>query len=189
MGSLLFLVILFLAVAYCLKVLFGGLLTKSPSRKRAGSEFSLPNELKGARLVICEPKYNLYVTTPFNLHGKPDEVYGVGNRLVVLDTKERNFAKVYDDDVVKLSSYASILRNHKDYRRYGSSTHAYLRIVNRQTRKVSFAKVDLLTDTQLLRLKQKRDAVVSGRVSPATSRNKNFCKGCAQRKACPNPAV
>jgi hypothetical protein len=189
MGSLIILAILILVVGYCLKVLFGGLLTKSPLRKKAGSEFSLPGELKGARLVLCEPKDNLYVTAPFNMHGKPDEVYGVGNRLVVLDTKERNFAKVYDDDVVKLSMYASILRNHKDYRQYVSSTHAYLRIVNRQSRKVSFAKVDLLNDAQLLRLKQKRDAVVSGQVSPSTSRNKNFCKGCAQRKACPNPAV
>lgn len=183
-----------LEIAYLIfvAVLFLAAYVAAKLKNRAGtrpSGLALPPELNGARLVLCEPKDNLYVSKPFELHGRPDEVYGVGERLVVLDTKERNIVRAYDDDVVKLSAYASILRNHPKYRKYGSSPHAYLRIVNRATRHVTFVKVALLNDAQLLMVKNRRDRIVSGSITPRTSTNRNFCRGCAQRPSCPSPCM
>lgn len=161
------------------------------NRELPGREpgFKLPAKLESAKLVLCEPEENLCVTQPFRMHGRPDEVYLKNGVLVPLDTKERNFEKVYDDDVIKLSAYGSILRNHHKWSRYKVSPYGYLRIRNRKTGRVSFAKVKLMSDRQLKEVKRRRDEVAFRGVTARTSENKNFCKGCAQRSRCPRPAA
>ncbi len=150
---------------------------------------TLPRELQGAKLFLCEPKENIATLKPFPLHGRPDEVYERDGELVVLDTKTRSKDRIYKADVVKLSGYAAILRNGDAFKRYRCAPHGFIRLVNRDTGWVSFHRVALLSDAELIKINNRRLALRAGQADPRFSSNRQYCRGCGQRQRCTRVAA
>ncbi len=176
--------IIILAIAVLVVV---ALATKSQGRngKARARRHTLPDSLKGAKLILCEPKHSIRTLKPFPIHGRPDEVYALGKTLVPVDTKTRNVTTVRDADIVKLSAYGAILRHGRQFRGYQVAGYGYIRLINRKTGRVAFRRIKLMSDAELVALNERRLALREGKAVPRATTNRRMCGGCGQRAKCP----
>ena len=88
----------------------------------------MPEELRTAKLVASEQHYRCQ--KPVALSGTPDQVYRLlEGALVVVDTKRRPRARVYDADIAQLSIYRVLLAAQKAFRGQPLAAYGYVRLV------------------------------------------------------------
>ncbi|MHB8699246.1 MAG: PD-(D/E)XK nuclease family protein [Sulfuricaulis sp.] len=145
---------------------------------------NLPTELRGSRLWASEKSF--HIRRPIPLTGRVDQVYRINrNTLVVIDTKSRSKAVVYESDRAQISEYAMMIR----HRPWGwlsglqVAKHGYVRLVTHEG--VYYRKIDLLSEKELIGLYRRYLDVMSGRRPPEFAENERLCFGCPQRGKCP----
>lgn len=149
------------------------------------SDASWPADLK--RLVMSEQP--LGIDHPLPLCGTPDEVYfNRDHRLVAVETKTRDYARVYLSDRIQLSVYAVLLR----YARHrmlplgpgrAVAGYGYVRIVTPHG--VKWRAVELLTLAQVRGLVRRQLSLEQGREAPRGARHAGLCRSCVYRLICP----
>lgn len=144
----------------------------------------MPQELRSAQLVLSER--HVSIRLPIAIHGDPDQVYRTQDgRLLVVDTKTRFRAKVRSKDIVQLSLYAFMLRRGAVPAATRSLHDVYGYIRFKTPAGVTYTKVNLLRDGDILRLHRRysdlRAARAAGvKFNPAKAR----CGYCDRRKVC-----
>lgn len=123
----------------------------------------IPVELQGAKCVMNEQ--NISVRKPTALHGRVDQVFEMKNgRWVVVDTKRRNYNKVFPSDIVQLTVYAVILANNG----HPVAPYGYIRLVN-QAGIANYKKVTLFTADTVVALRERYLALKYNKASPRCS--------------------
>jgi CRISPR/Cas system-associated exonuclease Cas4 (RecB family) len=148
---------------------------------------NMPAILAQARLVYSE-KY-LRIRRPQALCGVVDQVYKLANStLCPIDTKTRNYLRVFESDIIQLSVYAYILRHRRRwFMRPRVTPFGFIRI--QLPNKVHYAKVTLYDDENVTRLVSRYKTLQAGKRAPQHSQNPAFCRQCAYLGACPVSAV
>lgn len=114
---------------------------------------------------------------PFPMRGKPDIVLWERDlSLTVADLKTRKTAKAMRSDVIQLSCYASMLRRKAWWK---VNDHGYILVPEGDG--VAKIKVRLLDDAALLKIRDRWDDILAGRVEP-TKCDGRLCRTCAFRE-------
>jgi hypothetical protein len=127
----------------------------------------IPLELQGAKCVMNEQ--NIYARNPAALHGRVDQVFEMKNgSWVVVDTKRRNYNKVFQSDIVQLTVYAVILAN----KGHPVVPYGYVRLVN-QSGVATYRKVTLFTADTVIALRERYLALKHNKTAPRCSCGKH----------------
>lgn len=152
----------FLIIAVILFYAFYAKSRKTPSSTPNEAD-RIPVELQGAKCVMSEQ--NISVRKPTALHGRVDQVFEMKNgRWVVVDTKRRNYNRVFPSDIVQLTVYAVILANNG----HPVVPYGYVRLVN-QAGVATYKKVTLFTADTVVALRERYLALKYNKVSPRCS--------------------
>ena len=163
-------VMIWIATALLVVVLAYGWLT------RGGNPPALmPAELAEAKLWLAEKQ--IECETPVPLHGKPDQVFRLRNRkLVVVDVKTRS--RVFRSDIMQLSVYRTILRGMgEDVVDYG-----YIRSVTADGER--FLRRPLYESRVVVAAWQRHHALRAGTATPTRSNLAALCAKCGHRDRC-----
>lgn len=137
---------------------------------------NLPEELKTAKLFMSEQ--DISCRSPA-LHGTPDQVFETADgRLIPVDTKTRQHNRVYKSDVIQLSVYRTILS--KKYSTRNIAEYGYVRLVVDNPaygRKIRYAKVMLMSESEIVRLLQSYWSIRKGKVIPTCTCSGKMCTG------------
>jgi hypothetical protein len=112
-------------------------------------EPSAPEELDDADLLMSECL--LTTTAPVPFRGKPDQVWKVGTRIIVSDTKRRERLEVRPEDIVQISTYRMMLMQNFTHPKWEFPRYGYVRIEHAQTNEVVWVKVATLSERQIVR--------------------------------------
>ncbi|TXI08253.1 MAG: hypothetical protein E6Q76_07340 [Rhizobium sp.] len=146
---------------------------------------NLPPLLKGSALVASEA--NLRISVPIALHGTLDQLYRARNGdLVMVDTKRRVKPRVYERDILQVSTFAMMVANGGLPGVIGSvSRKGYIRFALRSG-EIQYVEIDLMSPAKILEYYERYwelrtlsapDLLV--RPSPA------LCGNCKRRLRCP----
>lgn len=162
---------------------------RRPSLRNAREQWldgeRMPRELRDATLVGSE--ISLRIRVPVALHGDADQVYRTADgRVIVVDTKARMFAKVYPRDIVQVSVYAFMLKRGALPAAASALHEAYGYMRLKTPVGVSYERVRLLRDQDVLVLYQRYQALRARRgVAPKFSPSEKRCSYCERRRVCP----
>ncbi len=135
---------------------------------------NLPGELITAKLFMSEQ--DISCRSPA-LHGTPDQVFETADdRLIPVDTKTRQHNKVYESDIIQLSVYRTILS--KKFSSRNIAEYGYVRLVvdnPRYGRKIRYAKVRLMPESEIVRLLQSYWSIRKGKVIPICTCSGKLC--------------
>lgn len=136
-------------------------------------------ERGGAALTLNET--NLAISAPVALSGRPDQVWrGKDGVLVIVDTKRRREARVFQSDRVRLSAYRFLLRQAPRFRNDAFADHGFIRVEYDEGR-ARFDKVTLMSDDEIVSLHTRtRGPYGEARLNPS----KALCRGCGHRGRC-----
>lgn len=143
-----------------------------------------PAEVASGQLVLSEVKLRSELPAPFVV--RVDQVYRThSNTLVLVETKTRPQPRAYQADIIELSVQAAVLRHAPPPELSGVRVepYAYVRC-GPLGRQATYIRVDLLGDADLLALRSRRDALLSGEVEPCRPASKGVCRKCAFRAEC-----
>lgn len=146
----------------------------------------LPEDLRRAKLFVSEKDYS--IRRPFPLVGRPDQVYRVGRRLIVTDTKRRGVARVFQGDRIQLSLYRLLLERSVNpwWRRwilpYTVEHQSWLRCMTPEG--VTYVRVDTIPDSELIELYERYRAVQCRETPPRPTTSTALCRGCNYRDEC-----
>jgi CRISPR/Cas system-associated exonuclease Cas4 (RecB family) len=176
----------FLLTAIVFLTLVTWLALRSYGRRRWLARESFPADLKLSTLWASEKR--LACRYPVPLHGQVDQVFRTPNgALCPVDTKSHS--RAYPSDILQLSVYAFILRHR---RRWGVfppvhvTSHGYIRLAGGN--RIRYQRVNLLDDARIIDYHHRYHQLLKNRTSPMYCRSPNFCRRCAYRKMCNNPA-
>ena len=171
-----------LAVIVLVAVALIGARLNRPSRREAWlRQENMPEVLQSAKLVASERFYRC--EKPVALSGRPDQVYRLSNgTLVVVDTKRRQRARVYDADVAQLSIYRVLLSAQKAFQRQPFAEYGYVRLVTAEG--VQYQRVDLWDTAQIVNLHRHYWALRDQRVKPSGAEAAGLCRQCGHRQRC-----
>jgi hypothetical protein len=114
----------------------------------------MPLELRLATLVMSESAIRTQLPIP--LHGIPDQVFRTWTgKLVPVDTKLRQFAKVHTSDIIQLSVYRVILRHSQQQ---PVAHYGYVRVVTKRsdgTTRARYVRRRLMSERAVIALYQK----------------------------------
>ncbi|RMD58680.1 hypothetical protein D6833_12665 [Candidatus Parcubacteria bacterium] len=134
-----------------------------------------PALLRQARLVMSEEF--IRCERPARLIGRVDQVYELPNgELCIVDTKHRRPRRVYESDIVQLSTYATILRSH------GHRVHPQGYVRQAWNGKVNYLPAKLLEDEKVLALLDYRKRVLAHPDHAPLAVHPRLCDGCGQRE-------
>ncbi len=172
---------LFFATGALLLVIF--LIRKIKHRRWINKE-NLPREIWSASLWGSEK--SIHCTRPIKLHGKVDQVYQKKDgTLIVTDAKFRAIDRIYKSDIVQLSVYRVILRNSGFMARLFPrkvAKYGYIRL--QVSNKISYKRVKLLTEKDIVLLADSYYRVTNGIVAPTRSTVKSLCRKCPYHENC-----
>lgn len=136
-------------------------------------------ELASGHLVFAEKEFSIH--RPLTLRVRVDRVYDTGRSLVLLELKTRSRRRIYQDDIVELSAQRlavglSTGRN--------VSSHGYVLLIHPQLRSCSLHRVELLTDTEVVELADRRRRLFNAQAVPRNPRNTAPCSKCEYRVEC-----
>tara|TARA_R110001583_G_scaffold141929_2_gene294217 strand:- start:1264 stop:1905 length:642 start_codon:yes stop_codon:yes gene_type:complete len=167
--------ILKLAVATVL-LIFCWVYIRRTLRQHWQSSEGMPDEIKRAKLFMSEE--NISCLLPTALHGTPDQVYRTsGGDLIPVDTKTGG-GRLYLSHTVQLSVYRTILIGMG----HSVTSYGYVRLV--VDRRVTYKKVELWTPERIVQLKERRDGLKRGDLTPRTHHNAKLCAGCHYQQKC-----
>lgn len=168
------------AAALALLLTLGWWVTRKTTAERA----SRPRALARAELVYMEKLFR--IRDPIGLVAKVDRVYRLpGGSLVVVELKTRWQDRPYLSDVIQLSAQrlAIVEQTRETVEPYGFVTV----LVPGRLGKARSHRVPLLDAGALIRLHQRRDAILAKRVAPSYAASDAACRGCALRSKCDRP--
>ena len=142
------------------------------------SDALLPPELKGAELWASEA--TMVRKKPVHIRGRPDEVWLKDGRRTIVETKSRE-GRVFDGDRMQLAAYAYILRGD------GGPPLAPFAFVRFTGGELSFSKVRLKPDEDVIAAHRQLAALKSGRADPGFAKQAALCAGCGHRERCASP--
>lgn len=167
---------LFALVAFVLGRRRGGARRAWLARER------MPEELRAARLLASERRFRC--ERPVALSGAPDQVYRLADgRVVVVDTKRRPRAAVYEADVAQLSIYRVLLGAQKAYRDQEIAGYGYVRLATVEG--VVYRRVELWDRDRVVALHRRYWALREGRTPAAGAPAAGLCRRCGHRGRCP----
>lgn len=136
-------------------------------------------ELASRHLVFAEKEFSIH--RPLTLRVRVDRVYDTGRSLVLLELKTRSRRRIYQDDIVELSAQrlAVGLSTGRDV-----SRHGYVLLIHPQLRSRSLHRVDLLSETEVVELADRRKRLLSAQAVPRKARNTALCTKCEYRVEC-----
>ncbi|MEM9838885.1 MAG: PD-(D/E)XK nuclease family protein [Pseudomonadota bacterium] len=169
-GALVLLAVVAAAAALVLLVSSGG---------RSAADDLLPNDLKGARLVISEKTVER--KRPVHVRGRPDEVWLKDGRRVIIETKSRA-GRVFEGDRMQIAAYAYMLRGDGGP---PLAPHGYVRFTGGEA--VSFQKVKLKPDDDVVAAHRRLQRVLKKKEKPAFASAAALCRGCGHLERCPQP--
>jgi RecB family exonuclease len=163
-----------------------GWLIVSLGRARHVKNENLPEELKGSRLWASEQDFSCW--RPVRLTGRVDKVYKrPDGEFVLVETKRRKYARVYESDRLQLSIYRTLLRHGvRDgwLRRPTVAMRGYVRVVKRDG-DVSYMPVQLLDDVDVVQAHHRYWDLLAEREKPRSAQNAGLCKKCSSQARCP----
>lgn len=175
-------------VVFMLAVLVGCLVAVQHywNARRWKSVEPLPDELCQATLFVSEKEYR--IRRPIALVGRVDQVYRIGRRLFVTDTKRRDKARAYEGDRVQLSLYRLLIERALNpwWRRwiypYTIDQRAWLRCVT--PKGVTYVEVATRPESELVALYKRYRTVQRHEQLPRPSTSPVLCVSCNYRTDC-----
>lgn len=146
---------------------------------------AMPPELATAKLVLSEGLIRTRV--PAKLASRTDQVYLTPEGMLVpVETKTRKVHRAYDTDRIQLSVTAVALSygNRKLPGVRGVARHGYVRVIRPGDSQPCYLRVDLYTPEQVVKLENRYQALMAGKVEPRPARNPGLCRGCGQLQKC-----
>lgn len=157
-------------VVWVAKVIF------SPPSQSVSTE--LPDELKNARIWAKEKPFS--TKAPIRLNGRIDEAFELPDgQIVVSDTKSRKALRVYDSDVLQVSSYRVAIQ---------SSTgkvvadHGYVRLLTPDGN--AYKRISLLDSDEVAAAYQMFNDLRSGKYTGSKCGRAAVCRTCAYKPEC-----
>src|SRR5574344_88150 len=124
------------------------------AREQFFAKENMPTEIRNCTLEISETM--CFCVFPVALHGRIDQVFRDRNGyLIIVDTKVRKRPEIYFSDIIQVSAYKTILkrcRYNNEYHFHKVRPYAYIRLVQDDTDTISYTKVDLLSDREIISL-------------------------------------
>lgn len=141
----------------------------------------MPDVLKTATLVASERLFRC--KHPVALSGTPDQVYRLQNgSLVIVDTKRRRRATVFDADIAQVSLYRVLLQNQSRFRQQSFAEYGYLRLVT--SAGVHYEQIPLWTPEQVVQLHRRYWSLREGLTAPQGATFAGLCRQCGHRQRC-----
>jgi len=171
-----------------LATLLSVLLIGAVSRKRWYVDETLPPALASARLYASEQ--DMRIRKPFLLVGRPDQIFRIGKRLILTDTKRRTVARAYYSDRVQLSLYRLLLERAANpwwwflRGRLQVDPVGWLRCIT--TNGIKYVPVKLLEETVLVDLNARYQASQRDERYPSPAPDPGLCRGCQYQAECPH---
>ena len=165
-----------LLAAICLAV--GMLWSK---RHRAGSSvLALPRELRKARLLFAERLFT--VAGQVAISARVDRAYRVASgAIVLLELKTRDIDRPYWSDVIELSAQRAAVELQTGEM---VADHAYVTVQRPGGVEPSVHRVQLMPVSKVAALAARREAILSGELSPSYARSAGVCRRCAFARSC-----
>ena len=173
MAELFYVVIVFLLVLS----LYGIDAKRREKRRKFIIKERMPAVLHNAKLIHSE--YYIRTEVPCKMHGTLDQLYRLISGIhVLVDSKTRDKHRVFQKDMVQISTYNVILRQLG----FAMADYAYFRVVTPGG--VEYIKRDLLTETEVVDEYDRTRALLNGEATPDIAAHKAMCKSCPQQLNC-----
>jgi hypothetical protein len=147
-------------------------------RFRKGEEGWGGEALQGKQLVFSE---QLFRSKRTGIVAKIDRGYLAGGSIQLLEFKTRRRHAVYPADIIELSAQRVSVQD-DDGRRVADD--GYVLTESREDGSRQLHRVTLLPEDALLRLRDRRAQILSGRVQPREAVAPGLCRDCAYRVEC-----
>lgn len=181
MDALLVGLVIVLLVGGLLAVLRGSMEDRAGTLEAHRTELErMPAEIANGRLVMSEDKLRAELGGVL-VYGRSEQVYRVpSGELVPVESKTRQYSKVYDSDIIQTSLQAQALR--ATHRRVAE--HGYVRTWNRRTKQVRYHRIQLLPERMLRSLVERYFDIIEGRRTPIRQQNRKACTSCQYKERC-----
>jgi CRISPR-associated exonuclease Cas4 len=140
----------------------------------------LPPELQGATIAFAEKEFKAHL--PFSVGAIVDRAYRLASgQIVLMELKQRERVKSFFSDVVELSMQKLAIEAS------GGGTvapHAYVVCESPATRRKTPIRVALLSEGEIIQLRDRHVALKTGRVMPTKVDHPAICEACAYRAEC-----
>ncbi|NRA30557.1 MAG: PD-(D/E)XK nuclease family protein [Parvularculaceae bacterium] len=137
----------------------------------------LPDELKGAKLVMSEKTVERL--RPVRVRGKPDEVWMKDGQRIIVETKSRK-GRVFEGDRMQIAAYAYMLRGDGGP---PLAPFGFVRFTGGE--EPSFAKVKLKPDEAVIDAHRRLQKLTKGKAKPDFASAVAMCRGCGHARRCP----
>jgi hypothetical protein len=152
----------------------------STRRGSAPARLVLPRELRGARLLYAEQLFRSTGKTAIT--ARVDRAYQVASgEIVLLELKTRDRNRVFPSDVIELSAQRAAVELQT-----GEivAHHAYVAVQRPGNVTQVLHRVRLMAISEVVELAARREAIVSGRMTPSFADSVQVCRRCAFAKDC-----
>jgi len=150
--------------------------TKVTGKAQWEAQEQRPQILRQSKLRFSEQR--MRCNRPVPLSGRIDQAYELPDHsLVLVDTKTRQWAKVYFSDTIQLSVYAVILRAQG----WTVQPTAYVRHV--WNGRVQYLRVSLLPTEAIVEMYHHRGRLFNNPGMASLARYPALCRTCGQREA------
>ena len=140
----------------------------------------LPHELQDATIAFTEKEFR--ARSPFPVGAVVDRAYRLSSGLLVLvELKQRERVKSFPSDVVELSVQKLAIEASGSGK---VAPHAYVVCQSPATRRKTPIRVALLTEDEIIQLRDRHVALKTGRVIPIKVDHPAICKTCGFLAEC-----
>lgn len=144
---------------------------------------SLPQELRGARLIYAERLFRSQ--SPVVITARVDRVYrNAKGKLVLVELKTREANRTYWSDVIELSAQRFALSGQTGE---AMADYAYILTERPDGRPTGFHRVKLMATADLIALAMRRQELLAGKTEPEDADFRGVCRECAFVRPCNLP--
>lgn len=144
---------------------------------------SLPQELRGARLIYAERLFRSL--SPVVITARADRVYrNAKGKLVLVELKTREVNRTYWSDVIELSAQRFALGGQTGE---AIADHAYILTERPDGRPTGFHRVKLMPPADLIALVIRRQELLAGKIEPEQADFRGICRKCVFVRPCNLP--
>lgn len=144
---------------------------------------SLPQELRGARLIYAERLFRSL--SPVVITARVDRVYrNAKGKLVLVELKTREVNRTYWSDVIELSAQRFALSGQTGE---AMADYAYILTERPDGRPIGSHRVRLMATADLIALATRRQELLAGKNEPKQADFRGVCRKCAFVRPCGLP--
>lgn len=145
---------------------------------------SLPQELRGARLIYAERLFRSQ--SPVVITARVDRVYrNAKGKLVLVELKTREANQTYWSDVIELSAQRFAMSGQTGK---AMADYAYILTERPDGRPTGFHRVKLMATADLIALAMRRQELLAGKNEPEQADFRGICRKCAFVRPCNLPS-